>query len=199
MPVSCKRKLLVVAADTTVGAALVLQATASLALHSTDVSVTNAVGIEVISLNTSVISPPPVSFSKSRSEQRRPNNVKTSHWCGSYFCRHRALDVRLRPLVTTLWMALAITASAWFFYCVLGLAICAPLGVKSPGFALPTVLGTITGSAAILFVGWVFPANVLTHSFIAAMPFALLNTLGTWLAAYQTGYLRSDLKLWPTR
>jgi hypothetical protein len=88
-------------------------------------------------------------------------------------------------VVTTLWMALAITASAWFFYCVLGLAICAPLGVKSPGFALPTVLGTITGSAAILFV--------------AAMPFALLNTLGTWLAAYQTGYLRSDLKLWPTR
>jgi hypothetical protein len=105
----------------------------------------------------------------------------------------------LLGVVTTLWMALAITASAWFFYCVLGLAICAPLRIKSPGFALPTVLGTITGAAAILFVGWIFPANVLTHSFIAATPFALLNTLSVWFAAYRTGYLRSDLKLWPTR
>ena len=100
---------------------------------------------------------------------------------------------------TILWMALVITAAAWFFYCVLGLAICAPLRIKSPGFALPTVLGTITGALGILVVGWVFPANVLTHSLIAAAPFALVNTLGVWGFSYLTGYLRSDLKLWPTR
>ena len=95
--------------------------------------------------------------------------------------------------------AFAVSVSAFVFYNVIGLAICAPLGIKRPGFALPTVLGTVTGAAGIGFSAWLMPGNVLSEGFFAAMPFAFMNTLFIWAIAYCSGYLKNPLTLWPER
>jgi hypothetical protein len=103
------------------------------------------------------------------------------------------------PIGSLLLTALMVTASAWFIYCVIGLAVCVPLRVKHPGFALPTVLGTISGAAAIALTGWIFPSLVISHGWLAAVPFAFANTLAVWGTAFATGYLRNPLTLWPVR
>jgi hypothetical protein len=95
--------------------------------------------------------------------------------------------------------ALEVLAAAWVFYSIIGFAVCAPFAIKNPGYLLPTVLGVIAGSASICLVGWLVPAVVLTSGFIAAMPFALANTLLIWALAYAFGYLRSGLTFLPQR
>jgi len=95
--------------------------------------------------------------------------------------------------------ALAVSLTSWFIYNVVGFAVCAPLAIKKPGFALPTVLGVISLAAAIVFIGWLFPGTVLTHSFWAATPFALVDTLAIWASAILTGSLKDKQTLWPQR
>lgn len=95
--------------------------------------------------------------------------------------------------------ALEVLAAAWVFYSIIGYAVCAPFGVKNPGYLLPTVLGVISGSASICLIGWLVPAAVLSSGFVAAMPFALANTLLIWVLGYAFGYLRSGLTFLPQR
>jgi hypothetical protein len=95
--------------------------------------------------------------------------------------------------------ALEVFAAAWVFYSIVGFAVCAPFGVKNPGYLLPTVLGVLSGSASIALVGWLSPSVVLASGFVAAMPFALANTLLIWALGYASGYLRKGLTFLPTR
>jgi len=95
--------------------------------------------------------------------------------------------------------ALIVTVSAWCIYCVIGVAVCAPLRIKQPGVALPTVLGTISGAAAIALTGWIFPSFVISDGWLAAVPFAFVNTLAVWAVAFGTGFVGTNQSFWPAR
>ncbi len=102
-------------------------------------------------------------------------------------------------LGATLGASLVLSASAWIAYMAVAIAVLVPLRAKSPGFAVPTVLGAIAGAAAIMFTGWILPGTVIATGFFAALPFALVNTLAIWGSARLTGSLKPGLKFWPTR
>ncbi|HEY9676717.1 MAG TPA: hypothetical protein V6C76_01850 [Drouetiella sp.] len=94
--------------------------------------------------------------------------------------------------------ALAVTGFAWFIYCVIGYAVCAPLKVEQPGFALPTLIGTVSGAASIALTAWLFPSLGIESGWFAALPFAFVNTLAVWGTAFATGYVRLSQTFWPT-
>ena len=101
------------------------------------------------------------------------------------------------PFGTLLLTALMVTVSAWAIYCVIGYAVCMPLGVKKPGLALPTVLGTVSGAAAIAVTEWLFPSVVISHGWLAALPVAFFNTIAVWGAAFATGFVGKNQSFWP--
>jgi hypothetical protein len=101
------------------------------------------------------------------------------------------------PVGSLLLAALMVTASAWLIYCMIGYAVCVSLHVERPGLALPTVLGTISGAAAIVLTGWIFPSLVISHGWLAAVPFAFANTLAVWGAAFGTGFVGKKQSFWP--
>ena len=103
------------------------------------------------------------------------------------------------PLGSLLLTALVVTVSAWAIYSVIGVTVCALLKVERPGLALPTVLGTVSGALAIVLTGWLFPSVVISHGWLAAVPFAFVNTVGVWAAAFGTGYVRTKQTFWPVR
>lgn len=105
----------------------------------------------------------------------------------------------LLPVGALLLTALMVTASAWAIYCVIGFAVCAPLRIERPGLALPTVLGTISGALAIALTGWLFPTVVISHGWLAAIPFAFANTIAVWGAAFATGFVGTNQSFWPVR
>ncbi|MBS2005361.1 MAG: hypothetical protein U0103_08900 [Candidatus Obscuribacterales bacterium] len=105
----------------------------------------------------------------------------------------------LLPAVSLLLTALLVTGLAWLIYSVVGVAVCLPLRVERPGLALPTVLGTVAGAGAIAITGWLFPTVVTSQGWLAAVPFAFVNTIAVWGAAYATGYLKTGLTFWPVR
>lgn len=98
------------------------------------------------------------------------------------------------PLLGT---ALMVTVSAFVIYNVIGYAVCLPLGIKSPGLALPTILGTISGALAIALTDFFFPSVVISNGWMAAIPFAFVNTLGVWGASFVTGFVGKNQSFWP--
>lgn len=100
------------------------------------------------------------------------------------------------PLLATAFM---VTASAFVIYNVIGYAVCAPLGIKNPGLALPTVLGTVSGALAIALTDFFFPTVVISNGWVAAIPFAFVNTLGVWGASFVTGFVGTNQSFWPRR
>jgi len=105
----------------------------------------------------------------------------------------------LLPAGSLLLTALMVTGLAWLIYSVVGVAVCLPLRVVRPGYALPTVLGTVSGAAAIAITGWIFPSIVISQGWLAAVPFAFVNTMAVWGAAYATGFINPKLTFWPER
>lgn len=105
----------------------------------------------------------------------------------------------LLPVASLLLTALMVTGLAFLLYNVIGVAVCLPLRVERPGLALPTVLGAISGAAAIAITGSFFPSVVISQGWLAALPFAFVNTLAVWGVAYATGTLKMKLTFWPVR
>ena len=102
----------------------------------------------------------------------------------------------LLPIGTLLLTAIMVTVSAWAIYCVIGYTVCMLLRVERPGLALPTILGTVSGAAAIALTEWVFPSVVISHGWLAALPFAYANTVAIWGAAFVTGFVGKQ-SFWP--
>ena len=72
--------------------------------------------------------------------------------------------------------------------------------LKSSGFLLDTLAGTISGSVALCLVGLLLPGRILLPGLLAAAPFALVNTLLIWLLTFATGLVDPrSLRLFPER
>jgi polyferredoxin len=102
-------------------------------------------------------------------------------------------------LASLLGTSLVLSALAWIGYMASAIAVLLPLKAKTPGFAIPTVLGAFAGAAAIMITGWFLPGHVTATSYLSAVPFALVNTLAIWGSAFATGSLKPGLTFWPTR
>jgi hypothetical protein len=67
----------------------------------------------------------------------------------------------------------------------------------APGVLLQVLFGTVGGTFAIWLSGLLLPDTVLLHSLPAIFPYALANTVLTWLLALHSGALRKPIKLLP--
>lgn len=100
-------------------------------------------------------------------------------------------------ILTSLVLALTVSAGAFVLMSLLTMAICWPLKLI-PGVLLHTVSGTVAGSLAIWIGALTFPQFV-TVGFCAALPYAFANTMMIWCFAALTNSLRQDLHFLPER
>lgn len=102
-------------------------------------------------------------------------------------------------LPSILLTALLLSSLTWLIYLFLGTTISACISFRESGILLTTLVGAIAGTVAISIAALLLPDSVLLTGFWAAVPFAFVGTLLTWVFAYLTGSLKKDLTFFPKR
>lgn len=89
-------------------------------------------------------------------------------------------------LVGTVGLAVVLSVAAFAALAGVTFAVCLPLGIEAPGIVLHTVFGIIAGTVTLGLFGMLWP-NLIMLSFIAAIPYAAVNTVLIWALGFATG------------
>ncbi len=93
-------------------------------------------------------------------------------------------------VVGTVGLAVVLSVAAFAALAGVTLAVCLPLGIEAPGFILHTVFGVVAGTIALGLFGMAWP-NLIMLGFIAAIPYAAVNTVLIWILGFATGITKN--------
>lgn len=99
-------------------------------------------------------------------------------------------------VVGTVGLSVVLAVAAFAVLAVVTIAFCLPLGIETPGVMLHTVFGIIAGTITLGLFGMIWPSLVML-GFVAAIPYAAVNTVLIWALGYGTGVTKRNLPFMP--
>lgn len=99
-------------------------------------------------------------------------------------------------VVGTVGLSVVLSVVAFAALAVVTFAVCLPLGIEAPGMVMHTIFGIVAGTVTLGLFGMIWP-NLVMLGFVAAIPYAAVNTVLIWVLGFASGATKLNQPVMP--